>query len=70
MICGTEEIGEPVAGFLRRFLAGKGTWKFEKLTRPAARSFTDPEWYLETCSIVRNFSFSTDGVLQHHSLAG
>ena len=70
MICGTEEIGEPVAGFLRRFLAGKGMWKFEKLTRPAARSFTDPEWYLETCSIVRNFSFSTDVVLQHHSLAG
>jgi hypothetical protein len=25
----------------------------------------DKEWYLETCNIVRNFSFSTDVVLQH-----
>jgi hypothetical protein len=60
MICGSEEIGEPATGFLRRFLARNTMWKFEKLTRQAARSFTDPEWYLETCSIVKNFSFSTD----------
>jgi hypothetical protein len=65
MICGTEEIGELVTGFLRRFLSRKATWKFEKLSGKAARSFIDPEWYLETCSIVKNFSFSTDVVLQH-----
>jgi hypothetical protein len=65
MICGTEEIGELVTGFLRGFLVRKAMWKFEKLTRQAARSFTDLEWYLETCGIVRNFSFSTDVVFQH-----
>jgi len=42
-------------------------WKFEKLNGYAARTFTDPEWYLETRGIVRNFSFSTDVVLQHAS---
>jgi hypothetical protein len=65
LICGTEEVGTLATGFLRRFLFRKAVWKFEKLNRQAARTFTDPEWYLETCNIVRNFSFSTDVVLQH-----
>jgi hypothetical protein len=65
LICGTEEVGTLATGFLRRFLSRKALWKFEKLNRQAARTFTDPEWYLETGNIVRNFSFSTDVVLQH-----
>ncbi|MGD0291863.1 MAG: hypothetical protein ABSC63_19800 [Candidatus Binataceae bacterium] len=65
IICGTEEVGTLTTGFLRRFLFRKAEWKFEKLIRDAARTFSDPEWYLETCSIVRNFSFPTDVVLQH-----
>jgi len=65
IICGAEEVGTVATGFLRRFLFRKAVWKFEKLNRRTARTFTDPEWYLETCSIVRNFSFSTDVVLQH-----
>ncbi len=65
IICGTEEVGGLATGFLRRFLFRKAVWKFESLNRPTARIFTDAEWYLETCSIVRNFSFSTDVVLQH-----
>jgi hypothetical protein len=75
IICGTEEVGALVTSLLRRFLFRKAVWNFEVLKRDAARTFRDPEWYLETCSIVRNFSFSTDVVLQHafphrvHSLA-
>ena len=65
LICGTEEVGTLATGFLRRFLFRKAVWKFERLNRQVARTFTDPEWYLETCSIVRNFSFSTDVVLRH-----
>ncbi len=65
IICGTEEVGTLATGFLRRFLFRKAVWKFERLKRHTARTFTDPEWYLETCGIVRNFSFSTDVVLQH-----
>lgn len=65
LICGTEEVGSLTTDFLRRFLFRKGVWKFEKLKQDAARVFGDPEWYLETCNIVRNFSFSTDVVLQH-----
>jgi hypothetical protein len=65
LICGTEEVGTLTTGFLHRFLFRKAVWKFEKLKRDAARTFNDPEWYLETCSIVRNFSFSTDVLLQH-----
>ena len=65
LICGTEEVGTLATGFLRRFLFRKAVWTFEKLNRDAARTFIDPEWYLETCSIVRNFSFSTEVVLQH-----
>src|SRR5713226_4542078 len=65
LLCGSEEVGELATGLLRRFLVRKAVWKFEKLKRDAARTFSDPEWYLETCSIVRNFSFSTDVVLQH-----
>ncbi len=67
VMCGTEEEGTLVSGFLPRFLFRKSVWKFEKLNCYAARTFTDPEWYLETCGIVRNFSFSTDVVLQHAS---
>jgi hypothetical protein len=65
LLCGSEEVGQLATGLLRRFLVRKAVWKFEKLKRDAARTFSDPEWYLETCSIVRNFSFSTDVVLQH-----
>jgi hypothetical protein len=65
ILCGTEEVGSLATGFLRRFLFRKALWEFEKLTRRATRTFTDPEWYFETCTIVRNFSFSTDVVLQH-----
>ena len=65
IICGTEEVGTLATGFFRRFLFRKAVWKFEKLNRQTARTFTDPEWYFETYSIVRNFSFSTDVVLQH-----
>ena len=65
LMCGTEEEGTLATGFLARFLFRKGIWKFMKLNRDAARTFIDPEWYLETCSIVRNFSFSTEVVVQH-----
>src|SRR5260370_20926023 len=65
IICGTEEVGTLATGFLRRFLFRKAVWRFEKLNRRATRTFADPEWYLETCNIVTNFSFSTDVVLQH-----
>jgi len=65
IMCGAEEVGTLTTGFLRRFLLRKAVWKFEKLKRDASRTFTDPEWYLETCSIIRNSSFSTDVVLQH-----
>ena len=65
ILCGAEEVGTLETGFLRRFWLRKAVWKFEKLNRQTARTFTDPEWYFETCHIVRNFSFSTDVVLQH-----
>jgi hypothetical protein len=65
IICGTEEVGTLVTSFLRRFWSRKAVWEFQILKRDAARTFGDPEWYLETCSIARNFSFSTDVVLQH-----
>ncbi len=65
LMCGTEEEGTLTTGFLARFLLRKGVWKFAKLNRHAARTFTDPEWYLETCGIIRNFSFSTEVLVQH-----
>lgn len=65
IMCGTEEEGTLVTGSLRRFLLRKAAWKFEKLNRQAARTFTDPQWYFETCGIVRNFSFPTAVVLAH-----
>jgi len=65
IICGTEEVGTLMTGFLHRLLFRKAVWKYEMLKREPARTFTDPEWYIETCSIVKNFSFSTDVVLQH-----
>ena len=67
LMCGTEEEGTLATGLLSRLLFRKAVWKFEKLNGYAARTFTDPEWYLETRGIVRNFSFSTDVVLQHAS---
>jgi hypothetical protein len=67
LMCGTEEEGTLATGFLYRFLFRKAVWKFENLNGYTARTFTDPEWYLETRGIVRNFSFPTDVVLQHAS---
>src|SRR5271156_1917681 len=67
LMCGTEEEGTLATGLLPRLLFRKAVWKFEKLNGYAARTFTDPEWYLETRGIVRNFSFPTDVVLQHAS---
>src|SRR5712692_8408123 len=49
ILCGSEEVGQLASFLLRRFLVRKAVWKFEKLNRQAARTFTDPEWYLETC---------------------
>ena len=57
--------GKPPRIVPRVFLFRKAIWKFVKLNRYAARTFIDPEWYLETCSIVRNFSFSTEVAVQH-----
>src|SRR6266851_1795336 len=50
LICGSEEVGTLATGLLRRFLVRKAVWKFEKLKRDAARTFIDPEWYLETAA--------------------
>jgi hypothetical protein len=67
VMCGTEEEGSLVTGFLPRFLFRKAAWKFETLNGHSTRTFTDPQWYLETRGFIRNFSFSTDVVLQHAS---
>ena len=65
IMCGTEEVGTVTTGFLVCFLFRKAEWKFEKLNGYISRTFTDPDWYLETVSVIRNFTFSTDVVLQH-----
>jgi hypothetical protein len=65
LMCGSEEEGTLATGVFARFLFRKGVWNFAKMNRYAARTFTDPEWYLETCGIVRNFSFSTEVLIQH-----
>jgi hypothetical protein len=65
IMCGTEEVGTLATGFLSRFLFRTAKWKFERLNGYISRTFTDPQWYLETLSVIRNFSFSTDVVLQH-----
>jgi hypothetical protein len=65
IMCGTEEIGKMATGFIYRFLFRKAAWRFEKLNGHITRTFTDPEWYLETVSIFRQFSFPTDVVLYH-----
>jgi len=65
IMCGTEEVGTLVTGFLSRLFFRRAKWKFEKLNGYISRTFTDPEWYLETLCVIKNFSFSTDVVLQH-----
>jgi len=65
VMCGTEEIGTPATRFLSRFLLRRGKWKFETLNGHITRTFTDPEWYFETLSVIRHFSFATDVVLHH-----
>ena len=65
VICGTEEVGTLATGAASRFLFRKAEWTFESLNGYISRTFTDPQWYLETVYIVRNFSFPTDVVLQH-----
>jgi hypothetical protein len=65
MMCGTEEIGTLATGFLSRFLLRRARWKFETLNGHISRIFSDSEWYFETLSVVRHFSFSTEVVLYH-----
>lgn len=66
IMCGTEDVGTLATGFLRRFLFRKAKWKFEKLNGHISRIFIDPEWYFETLSVIRNFSFPTN-VLLHYA---
>jgi hypothetical protein len=65
VMCGSEEVGTLATGFLARFLLRRARWKFETLNGHISRTFTDPEWYFETLSIVRHFSFPTDVILHH-----
>jgi len=65
VMCGTEEAGTLATGFLVRFLFRRASWKFEKLNGYISRTFNDPDWYLETVSVIRNCAFSTDVVLHH-----
>jgi hypothetical protein len=64
-MCGTEEVGTLATGFLFRFLLRRAMWKFERLKGHITRTFSDREWYFETVSFIRDFSFSTDVVLHH-----
>jgi hypothetical protein len=65
VMCGTEEVGTVVTGFLQRLLLRKTKWKFHSLNGQISRTFADPEWYFETLWVIRNFSFPTDVILQH-----
>jgi hypothetical protein len=65
VMCGSEEVGTLATGFPSRFMFRKAKWKFDRLNGYNSRTFTDPQWYLETVSVIRNFSFSSDVVLQH-----
>lgn len=66
IMCGTEDVGTLAAGFLPRLLFRKVKWEFQTLKNGhISRTFSDPEWYFETLSVIRNFSFSTDVVLHH-----
>ncbi len=65
LLCGTEEVGEVETGLIARLLLRKTKWKFVKLNGPISRIFTEPEWYFETLSVIRNFSFPTEVVLYH-----
>jgi hypothetical protein len=65
IMCGTEEVGKVATGAFSRFLFRRAHWKFERMNGYISRTFTDHQWYLETLSLIRNFSFSTDVILQH-----
>jgi hypothetical protein len=65
IMCGTEEVGTLATAFPVRFLLRRTEWKFDTLNGHISRTFTDPEWYFETLSLIRNFGFSTDVVLHH-----
>jgi hypothetical protein len=65
IMCGTEEVGKFASGAIFRFLFRRGKWKFGTLNGYISRTFTDPEWYFETVSVIRNLSFPTEVVLQH-----
>ena len=65
VMCGTEEVGRAANGFLGLFLLGRGRWQFEKLNGRITRRFTNPEWYFETMSIMRQYSLPSDIVLYH-----
>jgi len=65
VMCGIEEVGTLATGFPSRFLFRKAKWTFGRLNGYITRTFSDAQWYLETVSIIRNFSFSTDILLQH-----
>jgi hypothetical protein len=65
VLCGAEEAGTTATPFLVRLLSRRAVWRFEKLNGYVSRVFTDPEWYLETCSIIKNFSFTTRVLLEH-----
>jgi hypothetical protein len=65
VMCGTEEVGAVATRLLVRFLLRRAKWNFQRLNQHISRTFTDPEWYFETLSIIRNFSFPTDVVLHH-----
>ena len=69
IMCGTEEVGALATGFVSRFLLRRAKWKFERLNGHITRTFRDPEWYFETASIIKHFSFSTHVVL-HHAFPG
>ncbi len=65
IMCGTEEVGTLATGSISHFMLRRAEWKFDRLNGYVSRTFADPQWYFETLSVIRNFSFSTDVVLQH-----
>src|SRR5262249_1187901 len=65
LMCGSEEIGKLANGLFSRLLFRRADWKFEKLNGHVTRFFDNAEWYFETVSVIRQFSFGTDVVLHH-----
>jgi len=65
IMCGTEEVGVVEAGLLSRFLLRRARWKFHRLNDHITRVFDNIDWYFETLSIIRHFSFSTEVVIHH-----